>query len=248
MSLFEAKNLHKRFGDQVVLENITISFEKNRVSGIMGPNGAGKTTCFHVLTGHYKPDRGKVIFDGEDITRLPERVIARKGISRSFQLMNVFDEYTVLQNIQVALPQIRNNSFNMFRNLSKSSDIQDQAWEILKRIGLEDHTSEEASNLSYGNKRVLEIGIALAAEPKLIFLDEPTQGLGGDQMSRLAELVQEMRRSTTIVIIEHDMPFLFGLADEISVIHWGQIISQGTPDELQENKWVRASNLGRFES
>ncbi|MDP6506384.1 MAG: ABC transporter ATP-binding protein [Planctomycetota bacterium] len=245
--MFEAIHLHKRFGDQVVLEDITLSFEANRVSGIMGPNGAGKTTCFNVLTGHFKPNRGKVIFDGEDITGLPERAIARKGISRSFQLMNVFDDYTVLENIQVALPDVRSRSFNLFKSLPADSSIRDKAHQVLKQVGLSEFAGQEAKDLSYGNRRVLEIGIALAADPKLLFLDEPTQGLGSDQISQLSNLIQKLREDVTIVIIEHDMPFLFGLADEISVIHWGQVIRQGTPDELRENKWVKASNLGKFE-
>ena len=247
MSLFEAQHLHKRFGDTVVLEDITVSFEENCVSGIMGPNGAGKTTCFNVLTGHYKPDRGKVLFDGEDITGLPERVIARKGISRSFQIMNVFDDYSVLQNVMVALPEVRRRGFNMFLNVANDSEIQDKAWDVLKKIGLEEHAVQDAKDLSYGNKRILEIGIALAAAPRLLFLDEPTQGLGSDQTARLAELIQELRKLTTLVIIEHDMPFLFGLADTISVIHWGQVIARGTPNELKQNKWVQSSNLGKLE-
>ena len=207
MALFEARHLAKRFGDQVVLEDITLGFEEGRLSGIMGPNGAGKTTCFNVLTGRYKPDRGSVIFAGEDITGLAPRAIARKGISRSFQIMNLFNDYAALDNVLVALP---------------------------------------AKSLSYGERRALEIGVALAAAPRMLFLDEPTAGLGAEGTARLAELVAELKRQLTIVIIEHDMKFLFGLADQVSVIHWGQVIAQGTPDQLRENEWVRRSNLGQL--
>ncbi len=244
MALFEANRLHKRFGQQVVLENIDLSFEENRLSGIMGPNGAGKTTLFNVLTGLYKPNRGQVIFDGEDITGQSSYIITRKGISRSFQIMNLFDDYTVLQNITVALPEIRRRRFNMLLNVSNDEAITTRAYDILRQIDLQDEAHMEAKSLPYGKRRALEIGVALATRPKMLFLDEPTQGLGSDQINGLIKLIEELRQKVTLVIIEHDMSFLFRLADVISVIHWGQVIAQGTPDELRQNKWVRASNLG----
>jgi branched-chain amino acid transport system ATP-binding protein len=244
MPLFEAIHLHKRFGQQVVLEDISLSFEENRLSGIMGPNGAGKTTCFNVLTGHYRPDRGEVRFDGRDITGQPPRLIARAGISRSFQLMNLFDEYTALENVMVALPQVRDRGFNVLHNLSANSEAQDQAAAVLERVGLKGCESSQASDLPYGQRRALEIGVAMAADPKLLFLDEPTAGLGTEATAQLADLIRELRRSVTIVIIEHDMRFLFALADHIYVIHWGQVIAQGPPRALQDDKWVSRSSLG----
>ena len=246
--LFEARHLHKRFGDHVVLEEINLSFPEGRLSGIMGPNGAGKTTCFNVLTGRYRPDRGKVLFNGEDITGLPPRTIARKGISRSFQIMNVFDQYTALENVLLAVPSLRDRGFNMVRDVSSDSEAQDHAAAVLARVGLKGREHELAKSLSYGDRRALEIGIALGAEPRILFLDEPTSGLGTEATARLADLIGELKRSLTIVVIEHDMEFLFGLADSISVIHWGQVIAQGTPAALRENEWVRASNLGRLAS
>lgn len=246
MALFEARRLHKRFGDRVVLEEINLAFEAGKLSGIMGPNGAGKTTCFNVLTGRYRPNRGEVVFDGEDITGLAPRSIARKGISRSFQIMNLFDDYSVIENVLIAVPEVRDRGFNMTRRVLADSVAMDKAINVLERVGLEDLAYENAGSLSYGNRRALEIGVALATEPRLLFLDEPTSGLGSDATARLAELVAELKRSYTIVIIEHDMKFLFGLADNISVIHWGQVIAQGTPDQLRANKWVQASNLGKL--
>ena len=244
MSLFEAQNLHKRFGDQVVLEDISLSFEANRLAGIMGPNGAGKTTCFNVLTGRYKPDRGRVRFQGKDITGLPPRSIARLGIARSFQTMSLFDEYTALENVLIAVPEVRALGFHALRDLGAESQSIDKASEVLRRVGLAGLEYKPASSLAYGQRRALEIAIALAAEPKLLFLDEPTSGLGSDATARLADLIRAIRQDLTIVVIEHDMRFLFGLADTISVIHWGQVIAQGTPDELRTNKWVQSSNLG----
>ncbi len=244
MALFEAHAIHKRFGRQVVLEHIDLSFEAGLLSGIMGPNGAGKTTCFNVLTGRFKPDRGKVVFGGEDITGLSANAIARKGISRSFQIMSLFDEYSALDNIVIALPDVRERGFNMIDRLATDSAVADKASAVLARAGLAGREYRRAGDLAYGERRALEIGVALAARPRLLFLDEPTSGLGTEATVRLAELVQDLKRDHSIVVIEHDMQFLFGLADTISVIHWGQVIASGTPDALRENKWVQRSSLG----
>ena len=245
-SLFEVRHIHKRFGDQVVLEEINLTFKEGELSGIMGPNGAGKTTCFNVLTGRYKPDRGQVIFAGENITGLPPRVIAQKGVSRSFQLINLFDEYSALENVLIAVPQVRNCGFNMIRNIEQDSAAIDKAAMVLEQVGLKGKENELSDQLSYGDRRALEIAVALATEPRILFLDEPTSGMGLGAMARLAELVQELKRTYTMVIIEHDMKFLFDLADRISVVHWGQVIAEGTPNELRANKWVQASNLGKL--
>jgi branched-chain amino acid transport system ATP-binding protein len=244
--LFEARHIHKRFGDQVVLEEINLAFEAGELSGIMGPNGAGKTTCFNVLTGLYKPDRGQVIFAGEPITGLPPRVIAQKGVSRSFQLINLFDEYSALENVLIAVPQLRNRGFNMIRSIEQDREAIDKAAMVLEQVGLKGKENVPSDQLSYGDRRALEIAVALATEPRILFLDEPTSGMGLEAMARLAELVQELKRAYTLVIIEHDMKFLFDLADRISVVHWGQVIAEGTPDELRANKWVQASNLGKL--
>jgi branched-chain amino acid transport system ATP-binding protein len=190
--LFEARHLHKRFGDHVVLEEINLAFPEGQLSGIMGPNGAGKTTCFNVLTGRYRPDRGEVLLDGEDITGLPPRIIARKGVSRSFQIMNVFDQYTALENVLLAVPALRDRGFNMIRDVGRDAEAQDRAASVLARVGLAGKEGVVAKSLSYGDRRALEIGIALAAEPRILFLDEPTSGLGTEATARLAEIIREL--------------------------------------------------------
>ena len=242
---FIAENLHKRFGDRVVLENISLSFTEGTVSGIMGPNGAGKSTCFNVLTGLHSPDRGRIVFNGEDIAGLDPATIARKGISRSFQTMNLFDEFTAIENVMVALPRVRSGLARIFWDVRGDSGLMDEARDILVKVGLRGRETTLAADLPYGSRRALEIGVALAARPRLVFLDEPTQGLGADGRAHLADLIAELRRAYTLVIIEHDMNFLFSLAEKISVIHWGQVIAEGTPEELMRNEWVRASDLGR---
>jgi branched-chain amino acid transport system ATP-binding protein len=244
MALFEAVDLHKRFGDQVVLQGVTLSFEEGRLSGIMGPNGAGKTTCFNVLTGRYRPDRGTVRLAGEDITGLSPRRIARKGLSRSFQTMNLFDDERAIDNVLIALPAVRAQAWSMVHDLGRNTSAHDEAAAVLARVGLAGKETTPCRRLSYGERRALEIGVALAARPRLLFRDEPTAGLGAEGTARLLELVSELKRQLTIVIIEHDMRFLFRLADRISVIHWGQVIAEGTPDALRGNAWVQRSSLG----
>lgn len=246
MALFEAKDLHLRFGNRVVLENVSLSFEAGQLSGIMGPNGAGKTTCFNVLTGRYKPDRGSVSWQGRDITGMSPQAITRLGVARSFQLMNLFDEFTVFENVAVALPQTRLRGHDLIAQAYADPAIAEEAYTILGKVGLSERADDEAKSLPYGERRALEIAVALACRPKLLFLDEPTAGLGNDGRTRLAKLIRQLKGDLTIVIIEHDMEFLFGLADEISVIHWGQVIARGTPAELKNNPWVGKSNLGRL--
>jgi branched-chain amino acid transport system ATP-binding protein len=246
MSLFEARNIHKRFGSRVVLENISLAFEEGQVSGIMGPNGAGKTTCFHVLTGQHRPDRGEIVFDGRPITGLPPQRIATMGVSRSFQIMNLFDDAAVLENVMLALPEFRARRRSILRTVFDDAGLVDAAMRVLDQVGLAARAREKATSLSYGERRALEIGVALAARPRILFLDEPTSGLGGEAVRNLARLVRRLRRTVTIVMIEHDMRFLFELADRISVIHWGQVIAEGTPGELQSNRWIRRSALGEL--
>ena len=245
--MFSARGISKRFGDRVVLQDVGFDVGEGEVHGIMGPNGAGKTTCFHVLTGRYKPDAGRVTFGGRDVTGLPPRAIARLGIARSFQVMNLFDEYTALDNALVATPQLRARGFDFLRDAGGATQARERAAKALADVGLAGKESVRAKSLSYGDRRALEIGVALAAEPRLLFLDEPTAGLGAEGLARIAALIGELRKRITLVVIEHDMRFLFGVADRISVVHWGQVIARGTPAELRANEWVRRSNLGELQ-
>ena len=209
----------------------------------MGPNGAGKSTCFHVLTGQHRPDRGEVVFAGRRISGLPPQRIARLGVSRSFQLMNLFDDTVVIENVMLALPAFRARRLAAMSPVFSDRALTDQALAVLEQVGLAARAWEPAAALSYGDRRALEIAVALAAEPRIVFLDEPTSGLGAEATRRLAQLVRRLRDRYTIVMIEHDMRFLFELADKISVIHWGQVIAEGPPAQLGDNKWVRRSIL-----
>jgi branched-chain amino acid transport system ATP-binding protein len=246
--LLETKDLTVKFGGLVALDAVTFNIRRGEILGLIGPNGAGKTTCFNLLTGRYRPDRGRVRFAGEDITGLSPRRIARRGISRSFQVMNLFDDYTAIDNVLMALPALHQQGWSMWRDLGRNAPAYDEAAAVLARVGLAGKERMPSRRLSYGERRSLEIGVALAAQPRLLFLDEPTAGLGAEGTARLLDLILQIKRQLTIVIIEHDMRFLFQLAEHISVIHWGQVIADGSPDELRENPWVRRSNLGGLQA
>jgi branched-chain amino acid transport system ATP-binding protein len=246
MALIEAKGVHVRFGDRVVLESIDLAVGEGELHGLMGPNGAGKTTFFNVLTGRVKPNRGSIRLDNEDVTGLSPHRIAAKGVARSFQIMTLFDEFSARENVMVGLPAFRARGFDVRRAAAGDSGFADSASEVLATVGLADKGDVRAKDLAYGDRRALEIAVALAQSPRVLCLDEPTSGLGSDGLQRLAALVGRLKGKLTIVAIEHDMEFLFSLADRISVIHWGQVVARGTPHELQQNEWVKRSNLGRF--
>jgi branched-chain amino acid transport system ATP-binding protein len=246
MALIEAAGVHVRFGDRVVLEEIDLSVPEGELHGIMGPNGAGKTTFFNVLTGQVKPSRGRILLGGENLAGLSPHVIANKGIARSFQVMTLFNEFTARENVMVALPAFRARGFDVGHAVAADIGLQQEADEVLASVGLGEKAAVAARLLSYGERRALEIAVALAQRPRVLCLDEPTSGLGTDGIARLAELIGRLKAGLTIIAVEHDMGFLFSLADRISVIHWGQVIARGTPQELQQNEWVRKSNLGRF--
>jgi branched-chain amino acid transport system ATP-binding protein len=246
MALIEAEGVHVRFGDRVVLEEIDLAVPEGELHGIMGPNGAGKTTFFNVLTGRVRPSRGRIRLDGEDLSGLSTHAIANKGVARSFQIMTLFNEFSARENVMVAMPSFRRRGYDMVRAAAGDLRLAEEADEVLASVGLADKAQVAAKQLSYGERRALEIAVALAQRPRVLCLDEPTSGLGSDGRQRLSELITRLRHGLTIIAIEHDMAFLFSLADRISVIHWGQVVARGRPSELQQNEWVKRSNLGRF--
>jgi branched-chain amino acid transport system ATP-binding protein len=247
MTVLQARDIHVRFGDRVVLENVNLSVEAGEFHGVMGPNGAGKTTFFNVLTGGVRPTRGQVLIDGADVTGLPSHAIAARGVARSFQIMTLFDSFTARENVEVALPEFRARGFDARRSAVNDPEFGAKARAVLADVGLADKADVIAKDLSYGERRALEIAVALAQQPRVLCLDEPTSGLGSDGVARLAQLVRRLKGKIAIIAIEHDMAFLFGLADRISVVHWGQVIAGGAPAALKENDWVRRSNLGRMQ-
>lgn len=246
MALLEATGIHMRYGDRVVLEEVDMAVDEFECHGIMGPNGAGKTTFFNVITGRAKPTRGAIYLGGENVAGLSPHAIARKGVARSFQIMTLFDEFSARDNVMIAMPQFRARGFDIAHAAAANREFKVDAEAILADVGIADKAGIRAKDLSYGDRRALEIAVALAQGPRVLCLDEPTSGLGTDGVQRLQALARKLKGKLTMIVIEHDMGFLFALADRISVLHWGQVIARGTPAELRENDWVKRSNLGRF--
>jgi branched-chain amino acid transport system ATP-binding protein len=244
--ILETRGLRKAFGGHVVLAGVDLAFGRNRLSAIIGPNGAGKTTCFNLLTGFLAPDGGAIVFKGRDITRLSPDRRARLGICRSFQILNLFNDYTVLENVRVAVPALRRRGFDAWTPAGALTEAGDRAAAVIRLIGLAGREHVEARFLSYGQRRLLEIGVALAGEPELLLLDEPTSGLGSRPMETLRDLVQRLAETLTIVVIEHDMNFVLTLCHSIAVLHRGSVIAEGPPAAIRDHAEVREAYLGRL--
>ena len=231
------EGLTVRFGGLAALNGVNFQVRKGEVCAVIGPNGAGKSTFFNCLTGVLRPTSGRIIFDGDDITGQPPNVISQKGIARSYQITNILPNATTLENVRVAA-QSRRHGWNMLRHHSHFADINEKADAALDAVGLLDKAEELASNLSHGEQRNLEIGIALATEPTLLLLDEPTAGMSAAETHGTMELVRRIAENLTILIVEHDMEVVMGLCDRITVLHYGEILAEGTPDEIQQNPRV----------
>jgi branched-chain amino acid transport system ATP-binding protein len=245
-AVLETRGLRKAFGGHVVLDGVSLAFEAHRLSALIGPNGAGKTTCFNLLSGLLPPDAGEIRFRGQDITRLSPDRRARLGICRSFQILNLFDDYTVLENLRVAVPAMRARGFDCWTPAPSLGEAEDRAAGVVRLVGLAGREHVEARYLSYGQRRLLEIGVALAGEPELLLLDEPTSGLGSRPMETLRDLVQRLASTLTIVVIEHDMNFVLSLSHHIAVLHRGTVIAEGAPEAIRDHAEVREAYLGRL--
>lgn len=242
--MLEVSDLHKSFGKTQIINGINLSVPEKERHAVIGPNGAGKTTFFHLLTGNYKPDRGKILFNQKNITGLPPHKINRLGLSRSFQITNVFPGLSVLENIRQVVLSKHRIRFNFYSNVNRMTGINRESMEILEDIGLQDEREELAGELSYGQQRALEIGLTLASEPKMILLDEPTAGMSMDETRDAVRLIDRLTRDKTLIIIEHDMEVVFSLADKITVIYYGEVLVSGLPEEIRGHKKVKEAYLG----
>lgn len=249
MAILEIENLTKKFGHVAALSNVTLSIRDGEITSLIGPNGAGKTTVYNVVTGKFPPTSGRIIFKGEDITGLPSFTIWRKGISRSFQITNVFKTLTVLENIRTALIVHSGKSLQFFKPIVHYDDLHEKTLHILKLIGLEDKEDLPCQEISHGDMRIVEVGIALANEPELIFLDEPTAGMNPEETRRMVDLIKELFETTgtTFFLTEHDMNVVFSISNRIIVLNYGEILADGTPEEIRQNKEVKRAYLGGVE-
>jgi branched-chain amino acid transport system ATP-binding protein len=235
--ILKTEQLSVRFGGLAALSQVNFEVARNEIRAIIGPNGAGKSTFFNCLTGVLRPTGGRIIFNGEDITGLRSNLISQKGIARSYQITNILPNATALENVRIAA-QSRRHAWNMVAHHSGFADINDKAEAALASVGLLDKAYELASNLSHGEQRNLEIGIALATEPQLLCLDEPTAGMSQVETNETMELVQRIGKNLTILIVEHDMKVVMELCHRITVLHYGAILADGTPAEIQQNPKV----------
>ena len=235
--LLKTELLTVRFGGLTALSQINFEIARDEVRAIIGPNGAGKSTFFNCLTGVLRPTSGRILFNGDDITGLPSNMISQKGIARSYQITNILPNATVFENVRIAA-QSRRHAWNMVAHRDAFPDINEKAEKALGSVGLLGKADELAANLSHGEQRNLEIGIALATEPTLLCLDEPTAGMSAAETHDTMELVRRIADHLTILIVEHDMEVVMGLCDRITVLHYGRILAEGTPEEIQKNDKV----------
>jgi branched-chain amino acid transport system ATP-binding protein len=235
--ILKAELLTVRFGGLAALNQVNFELKRGEVRAIIGPNGAGKSTFFNCLTGVLRPTAGRILLDGEDITGLPSNLISQKGIARSYQITNILPNISALENVRIAA-QSRRHGWNMIAHHSGFADINEKAERALDAVGLLDKAHELAVNLSHGQQRNLEIGIALATQPQLLCLDEPTAGMSAAETHHTTELVERIAENLTILIVEHDMEVVMGLADRITVLHYGALLAEGTPEEIQQNPKV----------
>jgi branched-chain amino acid transport system ATP-binding protein len=242
--ILTVEKVKKSFDGFVAVNGVSLSVKKGEICSIIGPNGAGKTTLFNLITGHLPVDEGKLIFKGIDITRMPSYRICRLGMGRSFQRTNIFPRLTVFQNIQAAVLAHRGESFNFFKPVEPFFQEETQA--ILERVGLKDHAEKVSGSLSYGFQKQLELGIALASEPELLLLDEPTAGMSSQETHHTIELIGRITREKglTLLFTEHDMEVVFSISERIMVLHQGRLIAEGSPDEVRNNPDVKKVYLG----
>ncbi len=248
MTILETRNLTRRFGGLTAVNELSFAVEPGEIRGLIGPNGAGKTTIFNVISGFYPPSSGQVFYHGRDISGMKTSAIAKLGLIRTFQGTTLFQEFTVLDNVMVGL-HLHTRAGVVSRILgtdrAKEAEARVRAEEILEFFGLGDRKDELTFNLSHGHQRALGMAVALAAEPQLLLLDEPFTGMNPEETRQMMELIRKVRdRKVTMLLVEHDMQAVMGLCDNITVLNFGQLLAEGSPEEIRANPNVIEAYLG----
>ena len=245
-TILSIEGLRKSFGKFVAIDGIDLNLRSNMITSLIGPNGAGKTTLINLVTGNLRPDKGKVLFKGNDVTRLSPDKMVKRGVTRSFQVMNIFPRLTVFQNIELPILPILGKSRAWFSGANNYPDVTEEVNRILEEVGLLDKRDVLAGELSHGDQRLLELAIALAPRPELCFLDEPSSGTNPAERAKVLELIKRLsvEEKITFVIVEHDMDVVLSLSDWIVVINRGKILAEGKTGQIRENKEVREIYLG----
>ncbi len=243
--LLSIERLSRHFGALIAVSAVSLSVATDERRAIIGPNGAGKTTLFNLITGQLAPSEGRIVFEGRPITGLPPHAVARRGISRSFQRTNLFPKLDVLENLRLAAAADGRGSYNLlgFGTVRWAAQLS-RAREVAEAVGLTGRLREPAGSLSYGEQRQLEVGVALATSPRLLLLDEPTAGMSPEETERMTRMLERLPRSVTLLIIEHDMDVVSSLADRVSVLHYGEVLTEGTFDEVKADPRVYEVYLG----
>ena len=246
MSLLETEDLTKRFGSLVAVDRMDFSVEEDQIAAVIGPNGAGKSTLFNLISGLYSPSEGSIRFRERDITGLSPARIARLGIGRSFQIVDVFEGLTVRENVRIAAQALADGQGAVWRSADALEEPLAAADSVLEDVGLADYADARADALSHGDRRKLDIALTMAIEPELILLDEPTAGMGKEESIETVRMVRELsaERGITLVLIEHDLGIVMGVSDVITVMHEGRKLAHGSPAEIRENEAVQRAYLG----
>jgi branched-chain amino acid transport system ATP-binding protein len=242
--IMTVRGLTKRFGANVVNDNIDFDLAEGEVHAMIGPNGAGKTTLINQLTGELRPDAGTIRFNGRDITGMPIHQRATLGLSRSYQITSVFPDFTALDNVAIAAQAHDGHSFGIWRPAARDEPLVRPALASLEKVGLLDKANRLASELAHGERRQLELAMALVSKSKVLLLDEPMAGMGTQESESMVQLLSSLKRQYSILLVEHDMDAVFALADRISVLVYGKVIATGAPNEIRNSSEVRRAYLG----
>jgi len=241
--LLQTDRLTRSFGSLTAVNSVSLTVRRGELRSIIGPNGAGKTTFFRLVSGEMEPSSGRVMFKDADITGLPQHRVVRLGIAKSYQITNIFPHLSVLENVRVAV-QGYARSFNFWSRADALVGVRARADEILASVGLAPRAERLAAHLSHGEKRHLEIGIALTSDPALLLLDEPTAGMSPEETDETMVLIRELAKGRTVVLVEHKMKLVMGISDRVTVLHQGSVLADGTPDEIRSNRLVQETYLG----
>jgi branched-chain amino acid transport system ATP-binding protein len=244
--IIETRDLTIRFGGHVAVDHVSIRIDPFTLKSVIGPNGAGKTTLFNLLTGQYRPTGGEVFLKGRDITPLGPAERTRLGMGRSFQLTNIFSNLTVLENVRIAIQSRHGVGLNFWRSYLHYADLEDQAFHTLEDVLLEEKWASPANSLTHGEQRKLELAILIALEPEILLLDEPTAGMGQEEVPAILDILENIKsaRNRTLLLVEHKMDMIMSLSDSIAVLQEGRLIADGLPEEIYENQAVQEAYLG----